>query len=194
MPRFAISPLGLTTEGSTKFKPKGWKRYLKKLQCIITKRFVEATSSSFRRWFFSLHLGGDWLNFLRPYHDWCSAHLFEIKKKVEASRDPFADVNWRCSVKEGILVAVTWLRYLRQRVARSVCAPPNYFVHLCSRRHRISQAWILRGPFLHMSRRVQRPNPFFFKVTMTAQNMEGNRLSTQGNNDNEIVQDYSCRR
>ena len=33
MPRFAIAPLGLTTEGSTKFKPKGWKRYLKKLQC-----------------------------------------------------------------------------------------------------------------------------------------------------------------
>ena len=33
MPRFAIAPLGLTTEGSTKFKPKGWKWYLKKLQC-----------------------------------------------------------------------------------------------------------------------------------------------------------------
>ena len=33
MPRFAIAPLGLTTEGSTKFKLKGWKRYLKKLQC-----------------------------------------------------------------------------------------------------------------------------------------------------------------
>ena len=32
MPRFAIAPLGLTTEGSTKFKPKGWKCYLKKLQ------------------------------------------------------------------------------------------------------------------------------------------------------------------
>ena len=33
MPRFAIAPLGLTTEGSTKFKLKGWKCYLKKLQC-----------------------------------------------------------------------------------------------------------------------------------------------------------------
>jgi len=33
LPRSAISPLGLTTEGSTKFKPKGWKCYLKKLQC-----------------------------------------------------------------------------------------------------------------------------------------------------------------
>ena len=33
MPRFAIAPLGLTTEGSTKFKLKGWKWYLKKLQC-----------------------------------------------------------------------------------------------------------------------------------------------------------------
>jgi len=31
--RFAIAPLGLTTEGSTKFKLKGWKCYLKKLQC-----------------------------------------------------------------------------------------------------------------------------------------------------------------
>ena len=29
MPRFAIAPLGLTTEGSTKFKLKGWKCYLK---------------------------------------------------------------------------------------------------------------------------------------------------------------------
>ena len=35
MPRFAIAPLGLTTEGSTKFKLKGWKCYLKNLQCII---------------------------------------------------------------------------------------------------------------------------------------------------------------
>jgi len=33
VPRFAIAPLGLTTEGSTKFKLKGWKCYLKKLQC-----------------------------------------------------------------------------------------------------------------------------------------------------------------
>ena len=33
MPRFAIAPLGLTTEGSTKFKLKGSKCYLKKLQC-----------------------------------------------------------------------------------------------------------------------------------------------------------------
>ena len=33
MPRFAIAPLGLTTEGSTKFKLKVWKCYLKKLQC-----------------------------------------------------------------------------------------------------------------------------------------------------------------
>jgi len=32
VPRFAIAPLGLTTEGSTKFKPKGWQCYLKKLQ------------------------------------------------------------------------------------------------------------------------------------------------------------------
>ena len=34
MPRFAIAPLGLT-EGSTKFRLKGWKCYLKKLQCIV---------------------------------------------------------------------------------------------------------------------------------------------------------------
>jgi len=34
MPRFAIAPLGLTTEGSTKFKLKGCKCYLKKLQCV----------------------------------------------------------------------------------------------------------------------------------------------------------------
>jgi len=34
VPCFAIAPLGLTTEGSTKFKLKGWKCYLKKLQCI----------------------------------------------------------------------------------------------------------------------------------------------------------------
>jgi len=33
VPCFAIAPLGLTTEGSTKFKLKGWKCYLKKLQC-----------------------------------------------------------------------------------------------------------------------------------------------------------------
>jgi len=32
VPRSAIAPLGLTTEGSTKFKLKGWKCYLKKLQ------------------------------------------------------------------------------------------------------------------------------------------------------------------
>jgi len=32
VPRFAIAPLGLTTEGSTKFKLKGWKCYRKKLQ------------------------------------------------------------------------------------------------------------------------------------------------------------------
>jgi len=35
VPRFAIAPLGLTTEGSTKFKLKGWKCYLKKLRCIV---------------------------------------------------------------------------------------------------------------------------------------------------------------
>jgi len=34
VPRFAIAPLGLTTEGSTKFKLKGWKCYPKKLQCL----------------------------------------------------------------------------------------------------------------------------------------------------------------
>jgi len=33
VPRFAIAPLGLTTEGGTKFKLKGRKCYLKKLQC-----------------------------------------------------------------------------------------------------------------------------------------------------------------
>jgi len=32
VPRFAIVPLGLTTEGSTKFKLKGWKFFLKKIQ------------------------------------------------------------------------------------------------------------------------------------------------------------------
>jgi len=35
VPRFSISPLGLT-EGSTKFKLKGWKCYRKKLQCSIS--------------------------------------------------------------------------------------------------------------------------------------------------------------
>jgi len=35
VPRFAIAPLNLTTEGSTKFKLKGWKCYLKKLQCTV---------------------------------------------------------------------------------------------------------------------------------------------------------------
>ena len=35
VPRFAIAPLGLTTEGSTKVKLKGWKWYLKKLQCRL---------------------------------------------------------------------------------------------------------------------------------------------------------------
>jgi len=34
VPRFAIAPLGLTMEGSTKFKLKGWKCYSKKLQCV----------------------------------------------------------------------------------------------------------------------------------------------------------------
>jgi len=33
VPRCAIAPLGLTTEVSTKFKLRGWKWYLKKLQC-----------------------------------------------------------------------------------------------------------------------------------------------------------------
>jgi len=36
VPRFAVAPLGLTTEGNTKFKVKGWKCYLKKLQCKRT--------------------------------------------------------------------------------------------------------------------------------------------------------------
>jgi len=35
VPRFAIAPLGLTTEGSTKFKLKGWKYYIKKLQWTV---------------------------------------------------------------------------------------------------------------------------------------------------------------
>jgi len=33
VPRSAVAPLGLTTEGGTKFKLKGWKCYPKKLQC-----------------------------------------------------------------------------------------------------------------------------------------------------------------
>jgi len=41
VPRFAIAPLGLTTEGSTKFKLKGWKCYLKKLQCGVLKTGAE---------------------------------------------------------------------------------------------------------------------------------------------------------
>jgi len=34
VPRSAVAPLGLTTEGDTKVKLKGWKCYPKKLQCI----------------------------------------------------------------------------------------------------------------------------------------------------------------
>jgi len=34
VPRFAIAPLGLTTEGSTKFKLKGWKCYFKKITVV----------------------------------------------------------------------------------------------------------------------------------------------------------------
>ena len=47
MPRFAIAPLGLTTEGSTKFKLKGWKCYLKKLQCKAIRS--DQTCSSHRK-------------------------------------------------------------------------------------------------------------------------------------------------
>ena len=48
MPRFAIAPLGLTTEGSTKFKPKVWQCYLKKLQCAaITENTTEFKYVSF---------------------------------------------------------------------------------------------------------------------------------------------------
>jgi len=36
VPRSAIAPLGLTTEGGTKFKLKDWKCYPKKLQCRPT--------------------------------------------------------------------------------------------------------------------------------------------------------------
>jgi len=44
VPRFAIAPLGLKTEGSTEFKPKGWKRYLKKLVwwCLLIHSRVDA--------------------------------------------------------------------------------------------------------------------------------------------------------
>jgi len=37
---------GLTTEGSTKFKPEGWKCYLKKLQCTAGKILNSAVVSS----------------------------------------------------------------------------------------------------------------------------------------------------
>jgi len=50
VPRFAIAPLGLTTEGSTKFKLKGWKCYLKKLQW--------SRSRNFDKLYISFHLGG----------------------------------------------------------------------------------------------------------------------------------------
>ena len=40
MPRFAIAPLGLTTEGSNKFKLKGWKCYLKNYSVLS---FPQAT-------------------------------------------------------------------------------------------------------------------------------------------------------
>ena len=36
MPRSAVAPLGLTTEGGTKFKLKDWKCYPNKLRCIPT--------------------------------------------------------------------------------------------------------------------------------------------------------------
>jgi len=45
VPRFSIAPLGLTTEGSTKFKPKGWKRYLKKLQCTVLIKIKKLNNS-----------------------------------------------------------------------------------------------------------------------------------------------------
>jgi len=46
VPRFAIAPLGLTTEGNTKFKLKGWKCYLKKLQCWTHETGQPRTSQS----------------------------------------------------------------------------------------------------------------------------------------------------
>jgi len=49
VPRFAIAPLGLTTEGSIKFKPKGWKRYLKKLQCLGEEWWSERSADK-KRW------------------------------------------------------------------------------------------------------------------------------------------------
>jgi len=58
VPRSAIAPLGLTTEGSTKFKLKGWKCHLKKLQCtdlvesscrenLIVYKYFQKSSFSF---------------------------------------------------------------------------------------------------------------------------------------------------
>jgi len=50
VPRFAIAPLGLTTEGSTKFKLKGWKCYLKKLQCRVGEGWLIGSRSEMRPW------------------------------------------------------------------------------------------------------------------------------------------------
>ena len=76
MPRFAIAPLGLATEGSTKLKPKGWKRYLKKLQCRLssaqlgsaeTKRVMVPSVASTRLTFPTLITWSSLFYFPRPY-------------------------------------------------------------------------------------------------------------------------------
>ena len=51
MPRFAVAPLGLTTEVSTKFKLKGWKCYLKKLQC---EKFKEKNQQAYTKNFLQM--------------------------------------------------------------------------------------------------------------------------------------------
>jgi len=87
VPRFAIAPLGLTTEGSTKFKPKGWKCYLKKLQCWFTSPNQVGETRSYLKF-----LENAVLDFIEP----CLVRLLRSYPKHESFHDRFVQFKtWR---------------------------------------------------------------------------------------------------
>ena len=122
MPRFAIAPLGLTTEGSTKFKPKGWKRYLKKLQCGFPKKGVK----------------NSW--FEVPGHEETLAVLDNVKIVVKMC--PFAEGKlrgWNWERMKCFCKGYTPAHYSPHRGTKRICLQKIdecYFSNLCWRIHR----------------------------------------------------------
>ena len=84
MPRFAIAPLGLTTEGSTKIKLKGWKWYLKKLQCILHGKTNKGSTATVRprfSWHFLDCKTAVWIDTV-PKPQTCYRNSFSLGKII----------------------------------------------------------------------------------------------------------------